>query len=181
VTILQRLKEETRPVHDKLESELDLLKDDFTKNNYIDVLKKFYGFYLPLEKTLTLYPERSKISKLTDDLKSLGIHNLSLVPHCEKLPAILNESFEWGVRYVLEGSTLGGQVLRKHYEEKFNLSQENGISFFSGYGKETMPMWKKFQQDLLTFSESKNCSTDYVILGANTTFRLLNDWLIRTI
>lgn len=178
MSISQRLKEETKPLHDKLESELNLLRNDFTLSDYISTLKKFYGLYRPLESNLTLYPERTKVPKLIQDLADLGFTNFSEIPLCENIPKIENESFEWGVRYVLEGSTLGGLVLRKHFEDKFNLLHHSGISFFSGYGKETMPMWKAFQSDLLTFSESKNFSSDHVIQGANTTFRLLNDWLI---
>lgn len=176
MTILTSLKEETRPLHDKLESELDLLRSDFSITDYINTLKKFYGFHQPLEPLLHLATERLKVPKLEDDLRFFGVKNLEDVNTCPRVPQITDESDRYGIMYVLEGSSLGGQVLTKHFHEKFNLSE--GIRYFSGYGPETISMWRSFQADLLTFSESKYCDRARVIASANNTFRLLNDWLI---
>lgn len=177
MTIHEELKLQTRPLHDKLERDLDLLRADFTRDDYTELLKRFYGIYSVLEPHLALTPERRKTHKILADLDYLGVKNISDIPLCKTLPETSDESFVWGILYVLEGSTLGGQVLRKHFEEKLNLLDQ-GLSFFSGHGPLTMQMWKRFQSDLTTFGQSKKFNPKRVIQGANSTFRLLNDWLI---
>lgn len=49
-----------------------------------------------------------------------------------------------GYLYVLEGSTLGGIVLRQQLAAAFGLSGSDGLAFVSSYGKATKARWKTF-------------------------------------
>jgi heme oxygenase len=51
-TLLLRLKDETRDVHESLERDLDLLRPDLTLERYQSVVERFYGFYHPWENAV---------------------------------------------------------------------------------------------------------------------------------
>lgn len=177
MSILVLLKEGTRPQHDKLESDLNLLRKDLTLDDYVHILKRFYGIYRPLEPLLNLPADRIKIHHLEKDLSFFKI-NTSLIPLCETLPIVSSKSQSYGVRYVLEGSTLGGMVLSKHFKEIFHTSPDSGGFFFSGYGAETMMKWKHFQNELISFSSTPDYSPEELVESARDTFRVFHRWLI---
>lgn len=176
MNILEKLKTETRPEHVRLEKDLNLMRDDLSLKEYIGILKRFYGFYRALESKVDFEPERRRVPKLEKDLRHFGVDPQS-VKLADQLPETSTEAHLMGLMYVLEGSTLGGTVLLKHFKEKFNLSPDAGISYFCGYGEETVLMWKNFQNRLLTFSESKSSEDVQVIMNAKRTFEVLRDWL----
>lgn len=177
MNILVLLKEGTKSQHDKLESDLNLLRQDLKLDEYVELLKRFYGIYKPLEPLLNIPADRLKTSHLEKDLRYFNV-NLELVEMCEDLPEVLSKSHSYGVRYVLEGSTLGGQVLTKHFKEFFYISPDSGCFFFSGYGPETMSMWKQFQNELMNFSSTDEYSPEVLVESARDTFRLFHRWLI---
>src|SRR6476646_4923354 len=125
MTLLEIFRNQTSSHHEGIESLLDLLNENFTLSSYTQLLKRFYGFYLPLEKLFGeflsphLFPfdmdSRRKSPLLRDDLISLGLTPSAIerLPLCseDELPEILNDSSILGCLYVIEGSTLGGQVL----------------------------------------------------------------------
>ena len=51
-----------------------------------------------------------------------------------------------GYVYVLEGSTLGAQVLRPLYARAFLLTGEEGLAYLSAYGSEVKTRWAQFQE-----------------------------------
>lgn len=177
MSILVLLKEGTRPQHDKLEHELNLLRSDLTIEDYVEILKRFYGIYKPLEPRLNLPADRLKTPHLEKDLEhfNVDLHSIDL---CQDLPDLVSTSHLYGVRYVLEGSTLGGQVLSKHFKENFHTSPDSGGFFFSGYGPLTMPKWKEFQNELIEFSSTNSYSPEIVVESARSMFTLFNRWLI---
>jgi heme oxygenase len=80
--ILERLRSETQRNHKKLEESpllTQLTSKSITKPVYTEILKKFYGFFYPLELLLNEtagfsslfsdYDERRKTYLLLDDLK----------------------------------------------------------------------------------------------------------------
>lgn len=175
LTLHEKLKKETDSSHRQLEKALNLMRPDLVLPDYINLLKAFYGFYLPLEKKLS---SPIKTLWLEEDLKYFDVP-LESIPLCEKIPNHNDESYKFGISYVLEGSNLGALVLTKHFGKILNLSSNNGLRFFSGHGNLTMDNWKDFLKRLQIFSESKNCREDLIISGANDTFSLLHSWLVR--
>lgn len=180
MNILQDLKEQTRPQHESIESSLDLLRSDLSFDEYIHLLERFYGFYLPVEKLLLAqdsdYDNRQKIPLLAQDLIFFN-RELESVPVMPSELLSLNTKEEvLGLLYVIEGSTLGGQVLRQHFQKKFELD-EKGISFFTGYGRETGPMWKEFQQKLKNSLQEQGLDQTAIIDSAQKSFQILEHWL----
>ena len=51
-----------------------------------------------------------------------------------------------GALYVLEGSTLGGTILRRHLATAFDLEEDRGLSYYSSYGNNVMPHWREFRE-----------------------------------
>ena len=51
-----------------------------------------------------------------------------------------------GWLYVLEGSTLGGQMLRGQYARAFRLPGEEGLAYLGSYGRAVPAHWAEFQQ-----------------------------------
>lgn len=170
------LKEKTDSIHRKLERDLDLMRDDLTLNDYTEMLKRFYGFYTPLEGRFN-FKGREKKHLLISDLNFLGVEDLSQIPLFNSFPSSSDRSFEWGLRYVIEGSTLGGMILSPHFKGKLNLSIK-GVSFFSGYGPQTPQRWREFLVELETFGQAQD-DLESACEGAVFTFRSLYDWLIR--
>lgn len=171
------LKEETRLAHDRLEAAVDLLRSDLSLEDYGNVLKRFYGIYRPLESALEFPVESLKTPSLVKDLKALGLETAGLSTSPE-IPEHTTVSQFMGIRYVLEGSNLGGIVLSRHFHQKFGIGPETGLSFFTGAGERTLPKWKEFLEELEKFGQSKACQEKEVLRGALSTFELLNKWLI---
>lgn len=51
----------------------------------------------------------------------------------------------FGSMYVIEGSTLGGQVITPLLQTHLNLAPGQGASYFHGYGDRTGAMWREFR------------------------------------
>ena len=81
-----------------------------------------------------------------------------------------------GAMYVVEGSTLGGQYIAQHVEASLDLQPGEGDRFFRGYGQETMPKWREFQQVLLTVPEAQ---TEEVIAAAKEMFGIFRAWMLQ--
>lgn len=186
--ILQKLKEQTSAQHIALE-ESKLLSHFGNKTIdltiYKAILKKFYGFFLPMEERLDSflqlpfflpdYPSRRKSSTLAADLRHLGI-NPNDLPICTALPQLADLAQAFGCLYVLEGSTLGGRVITKILHEALQIDERSGASYFNGYGAFTGDKWKLFCQTLLQYGEQGG-KEEAMIEGANATFSTLTKWL----
>jgi heme oxygenase len=77
---------------------------------------------------------------------------------------------------VLEGATLGGQIITRHLQTHLGLTPESGTAFFHGYGPETGPRWKSFVSGLRTEAQKVNAD-DGIIENANLTFETIAQWL----
>ena len=89
-------------------------------------------------------------------------------------PGSVAEAF--GCLYVLEGATLGGQVISRHLARELSLSPANGAAFFNGYGPETGPRWTAFLA-LLEAHAGQPEQQASVVEAARQTFLLLEQWL----
>lgn len=61
-----------------------------------------------------------------------------------ELPSIATRAEAVGAMYVLEGSTLGGQVIVQSLRARLPNVQPEAFRFFSGYGERTREMWAQF-------------------------------------
>lgn len=180
-----QLKEKTAEVHSRLEGRLDMFNRMQTLEDYKKLLVKFYQFYRPVEKLLHPHlqilalPGREKLHLLTRDLLQLGFtqKELDALPDSHELPELKTLSQAVGTLYVLEGSTLGGQVIARHLSSKLQIIPENGGLFFSGYQNKTMEMWLSFKDFLNHYETSHIHETPNVLESATNTFSTLEHWL----
>ena len=80
--IMARLKRETLGQHQQTEEGVDLMREDFSMDDYRNLLVRFYAFYKPFEEKMQAavrknslaidYDERLNLPKLRRDLAFLG-------------------------------------------------------------------------------------------------------------
>ena len=180
-SILTQLKSQTAHQHQQTEDLVDLMREDFSLEDYKNLLKRFYAFYKSFEPKMFEalgenpsdfdYENRQNTPKLFRDLENLGIseQEISAIKSFGDLPNLDSREKIFGALYVVEGSTLGGQVISRHLKEKFGFDESNGSAFFSGYGRETGKMWTAFRDAITTFSEG-DINREEIIGAANETF-----------
>ncbi len=178
--ILKKLKEATKEQHEALESVVDVMNRMFTKENYGALLTKFYRFYNAMEAQLPAaelkaagfdIEERRKLPLLERDLTSLGLLEEAKAAANLKpaTPSLDTAAKAFGAIYVMEGATLGGQVITRHLRDHLGLSVEEGGAFFNSYGPMVGPMWKAFGEAVTEFAE-KNNDDDAIVDTAKETF-----------
>ncbi|MFD1871719.1 biliverdin-producing heme oxygenase [Hymenobacter bucti] len=176
--ILQALRLETRPAHDQLEQNAfnqQLTAGTITEAATVHFLAKMYGFLAPYEARLRqqdLGPEwdvttRQRAPLILDDLQQPS----SALALCPDIPPLGTWPQLLGAMYVVEGSTLGGQVIARQLV-KSNIPQR---LYFSGYGEQTGPLWKAFCQLLAREATSDNEAE--IVHSASLTFQKLSTWL----
>ncbi len=178
--LFTRLKEGTQASHQALEHRLALSNGNLDRNRYRNLLQRFYGFYLPWEGLLAawvgeLLPGREKVPLLMRDLAYLG-SNIGAIPLCPFVPAVNSQAEAFGSMYVMEGSTLGGQLISRHLEKSLSFSNGDGYRFFRSYGPEVGRRWKNFQSIVLAHSVESEYTA--IVSAAEETFRCLSDWLM---
>lgn len=186
--ILQRLREQTLESHRRLEARLDLLTMMLSLDRYRHLLARFYGFYLPVETHLETvcrnsnlelqFPQRRKAHFLVQDLEALGLTGpqVNALPLCNTYPTLTLLPQALGCLYVLEGATLGGQIISRHLQKVHGLHAENGAAFFSSYGSNVGAMWRAFGAAILSYPSGP--TEDAVIIRtACETFAALEGWL----
>lgn len=184
--LFYRLKEETKIQHQQVEKVLVAeLKNMSNLSDYSDLLKKLYQFYNPIEKELQkIIPvsflsdisERKHNSRLLNDIKNI---DKSFLPSFKENKLVIdNISYALGVMYVIEGSTLGGQIITQMILKKMPSENLNYTSYFTSYGNNTHIMWAKFKEEVLKSTDKIN--EDDVITGAKDTFTNLREWLLES-
>lgn len=186
--ILKRLRQATTKNHAALESQLPLLDPQLNREHYQLFVRRFYGYYAPMEARLLALPwwaelsldygERYKTPRLRQDLLALGdtSESLAQLPHCQDLPELGTLSQLLGCLYVIEGSTLGGQIITRQLHSNLGLTLDTGCAFFNGYGEQTAARWKAFCTLLTAFAEQSS-GDEEIINTANQTFETLERWL----
>jgi heme oxygenase len=189
--ISERLRNETAEHHEAIENARRFSRlgsDDFSKQEYVQILEKFYGFYKPLEEAFRQHPDvmqaldyerRFKLPLLRADLLHFGHTDdtLAQLEQCDALPPTQTLPQVLGAIYVMEGSTHGSQFIAKRLREQLNLDGQ-GLTFYEGYGKDTMPQWKAFKAYLDdTLSARPAQDGDAVVNAAGAIFNALHRWM----
>ena len=186
-SLLARLRAETQPYHSALERRLDILAHLRTAVSYRILLETLHGLYCPLEVEIAQpafqlplwLPDlgtRMRTASLRRDLRILGSAWPETLPDAP-IPPLRSLSEQFGCMYVLEGSTLGGQIISRQIEETLTYTTESGGSFFAGYGPETGAMWKTFCRAIESYAACHPESRHNVIGSAITTFGSFVDWI----
>ena len=175
------LKAETREHHRSLEISNPLPN---SKAEYLRQLVAFFGFVAPWEERLaTVLPEtdpirlgRDKTGWLEADLEFFGYDaaRRRQLPRATTLPSTSSRAAILGAAYVLEGSTLGGQIIARHLTATLQLTGTDGRRFFSSYGERVGSQWQEFRAELLRASSPTN--DPGIVDAAQTTFGLRHGW-----
>jgi heme oxygenase len=181
------LKTETAKKHEALEASMfvnqimnnSLDVDDYKKLltiNYIihQILENKLANMLDTELANELEMDsRLKINALEKDLNYWQIDNLTLPPLDFDLYVPEKNTAEiLGALYVLEGATLGGNVIKKHILANPNFKDhENGLNYYGVYGSALGAKWKSF----VTVLNNRVKEEDYerCVNSANQTFENL--------
>ena len=183
-TVLQQLRTATAAQHLALEARLPLTHTRLDLDTYKRIIEAYYGFHLPLQQSMQRFlapqaidPARQKIPALIKDLHALGLSDTQIhaLPQCSELPAIDSRAQLLGVMYVMEGATLGGQVLRRIIAEKLGVDADSGGEFLDVYGRDTGRLWKAFLKQLAEFDTPLHNAE--VVQAACATFGCFQTWL----
>lgn len=185
-----RLRNSTQKLHIEVERHLDLNRPCWSPQSYRRLLERFWGIYDPLEKLLASvdwensgidFSERRKADWLLADLAHFDAGRACLdgLEICDALPRLDDMASGLGALYVLEGATLGGQVILRSIGPQLGLSQAAGGRFFTSYGSRVGAMWRGY----LAILERQAGATDVehaIIAGAIETFSSFERWFSGT-
>ncbi len=183
-SLFARLRVETQVEHEQIENKIRIFSGAFSKQDYVHLLTAFRCFYFLYEKQLLsqvhILPgsfeinSRMKIPLLDADLKNFKKIQFLEIP---RIPAANSLAQIVGAMYVVEGATLGGQVIYRQLQKTLSLSLDS-THFFRGYNELTGQMWSKFKVEAEKIIDLENF--DEVIASAKYTFLCLADWLEST-
>lgn len=181
-----RLRDSTRAAHRSLDHHpllAPLVRQDLSLKHYQYVLKVMNWLHVHLRQRLTgameeFVPTSRFIPSdrprwLADDMSWLGMKETAS-------PVNVDESFKLrftsaealvGALYVLEGSTLGGQVIARQLAESIGVYPGKGASFFYGHGDDTQAHWEGFW----CFANGV-CSTGSIELACDAAVGMFNDF-----
>ena len=181
----ERLKHETGKAH--LHTERLLLKKLHaisSVDDYQHILRIFFGFFHPVERAISDhlncsvlpdYDSRGIAGRIKNDLAALNDRRPIIVSAA--IPQIRSVPEACGAMYVIEGSTLGGQVIARMIRENPDIQiTDESLTFFRGYDENTMPMWKKFQ-GFLNDTFQTETQIAQVTSAATETFEKMGDWI----
>jgi heme oxygenase len=182
--VFDLLKKRTADIHELIERRVPVFREGFTLEDYVQLVEQFFGFWAPVEERLSnlsslrdpylALQSRLKSSLLSEDLRILG-RDPDAVRLCEKLPRIDTFLQGLGCLYVLEGSTLGSQIIARRLKEKLQLGERTGASFFNAYGGSTGARWMEFKN--FVSASVKFERADNVVETARETFLCFYEWL----
>jgi heme oxygenase len=184
--LLVELRARTAEAHGRLERDLDLLGDPLDRDRFIHLLERFHGFHAVWEPRVDrmmgneaafLVP-RHRTHRAAQDLMALGhtARDIAELPLCLAAARLVSSpEAAIGSLYVMEGSTLGGQITSLCLQRAAWLPPD-GLGYFDPYGPATGTMWRYFR--IWAATASKFGSADAIIAGAVETFHTLQAWLV---
>lgn len=181
--LLARLRAETRPQHEALEAALDLLSPRLDLARYQHILLGFDAFWREWQPRahglLAAEPDlirgRDRRPALAADRDFFGLDATQL-PGTAPLPDMINADAALGSLYVMEGSTLGGQVIARHLESHLGLRDGRGYRYFLGYGTSNGAMWAAMRARLAKHP-TNGVVADRAVMAAKQTFDSLRQRL----
>ena len=155
IDLHSRLRRSTRAIHERVERQMDLERVSTSIEAYSCILEDMLRLHRPIERTLSAlvmetagidFEARRKVGWLIADLIDLG-HDAAALQQLRDfapVPAPATPDEALGVLYVLEGSSLGGQVILGRLGPALGVGPLWAGRFFNGYGQATGAMWRTF-------------------------------------
>jgi heme oxygenase (biliverdin-IX-beta and delta-forming) len=164
-SLTTRLRLETRALHEQVEAQpyaLAILDHSVTSTRYAAQLHAWYAVLIELERAIARDPQLRQVchgwtprsSWISEDLEHLDPHghhhNMAAQQAAARMIAWLGDgdlTTRLGALYVLEGSAMGGLVLRRHLGQALGL-EEAGLRYHTGHGPMSAPLWVALKQRL---------------------------------
>lgn len=178
--VSEYLKQNTAEYHnaaEKLFNSEKIFNKTFTLEDYKKIIHTNYLMLLHSEDKIfnSLHDkfgdklqleQRVKLPLIEKDLESLALENQKTSQRLE----VNNEHEALGMMYVIEGSTLGGNVIAKQLSKTEGFDEVT-FNFFGCYQENTGPMWKNFKEVLDTEVSEENYNE--VLSGAKKLYTFL--------
>jgi heme oxygenase len=195
--LMQRLKEDTRMSHDAAEAQgfmTDLMAGTLPRSVYASALEPLRRVRGALEAALQAEKDANNplvapvfqdyhhmATSYEQDRIFFGASSEVCAPQAvenfEKAIAEIrseNPALLLGMFYVLEGSNLGAQVIKKRIKEVYQLADGQGTASMDVHGPLLMPRWREFAagMDQLPFTEEHKVR---LVEVATRTFQLIGE------
>lgn len=184
--LLERLREETRPLHEQTEQLLytdSLRSGTLSVNEYVHLLLIHSAFHQALERAIDSQATFFQVYK-PDTRRKTPWLQADLAQVDQTVPSLPDFFADWsptelvGAAYVGEGSMLGGKTVW-HYLQQSPVLQPllEQARFYRGYGADTGPNWRAFGAFV---ANQPVTDQDAVVAGAKRAFLLYGDLFERT-
>ena len=179
---LQQLRRETLPDHNAVEQSVPLMDEELDVDTYVSYLLRLHGIIAAWEEWAAanapawiqpLLAVRRRGQLLMLDLMWFGVDTSGEAR--PTLPEMRDTASLLGAMYVVEGSTLGGQLIARHVELVLGLTARQGNAYFRGHNERTGQLWKEFCDALRT--KLPDGETDAVIAAAKAMFGIFGAWM----
>lgn len=182
-TFLERLRTKTSVAHTNLEKlpvSESIMDPEVTASQYLyylnlmhDVVKQAEEDIFPaLTPIMPDIANRNKASLIESDFSAMGYAKMQHQKPFKNIET-MSPAFRMGILYVIEGSSLGGRVILKNINSALGLTEDNGATYFAGYGNKTGSKWKSFLNALTAYQEEHN-NEDEIIAGAEYAFNTIS-------
>ncbi len=120
--IIERVRDATRAAHAQLEERLDIFARLAVPARKTRLVARFYAFHVGAERAVSPvlaalpgldYCGRRRTALLRDDLAAIGVEPRDIAVWAPPPASSVAEAL--GLLYVLEGSTLGGKIIRRRF------------------------------------------------------------------
>jgi heme oxygenase (biliverdin-IX-beta and delta-forming) len=155
----ERLRAATKAAHHRIDHHpllAPLVSPQLSLEHYQRILQTLFWFHDPLQATLEVacahfqgsesFPPSDRRTWLLQDLNFFKVEPIvEGHPLTDwRGPALSANAELVGALYVVEGSTLGGQVIARQLQENFGYRAVSGARLFNGHGVNTMLRWNNF-------------------------------------
>jgi heme oxygenase (biliverdin-IX-beta and delta-forming) len=163
------LRAATRQLHERLEDRFDAIRLLSDETRRAETIRRYASFHLPadavLGRALGHIPALEMASRARGDLISAHADGWQWID----FPAPAGVAEALGMLYVVEGATLGGNVILKRLRDNGAVRPE--FAFLHPYGSQSGLMWKRFlsaaEAEIGTGPEAR----EMACRGAVTAFR----------
>lgn len=183
--VLTALRNATSELHREVERLVPLLEKDFDQGKFVRWLRIMHPFYKGLDDQINQpdflkligwnYIPRSTLIERDLSMLEAGLPSLDDFP--PPLLKKLDTNYKRiGSLYVVEGSSLGGQILQKALSRSVPMVEQHGSAFLSPHKDATKAHWVQFIECLGSFGNEQH-SSDEIIDGASMTFSAMSGWI----
>jgi heme oxygenase len=182
-----RLREETAPLHRRIEAVLELPDAIQNREDYRAWLCRYLGFYEPLERSFGEFSDweslgielarHAQSGRLREDLATLGA-GPEAIPHASSamLPQLPRFAHALGSLYVIEGARLGGRAILRQLERRIGPAIAGATCFLGGCDDAGGLSWQSFRAMLDDCGKMQPQRCADVVTGAKRTFIGLENW-----